>query len=110
MHETNPAEVARERRTIVSPHRPWPFCHKVCVVMGLVIAAQIAALVLQGAALVDRGERDDDTDPAPSPSPSSTWSPECTAEDLDDGACYTWDDIRNQPTYSQGPNGPVLVK
>ena len=48
--------------------------------------------------------------PAPAPSPSSSaWSDECTAEDLEDGACYTWDDIREQPTYSQGPDGPVLV-
>lgn len=40
--------------------------------------------------------------PTPTPSPSA-WSPECTAEDLDDGACLTWDDIRNQPTYTQAP-------
>jgi len=45
------------------------------------------------------------TDPhlEPSPSTSSTWSPECTAEDLDDGACYTYDDIRDLEWHTQDP-------
>lgn len=41
--------------------------------------------------------------PAPSPS-SRPWSEDCTAEELNTGVCYlTWDDIREQPTYTQAP-------
>lgn len=44
-------------------------------------------------------------EPTPTPSPSSRpWSEDCTAEELNTGVCYlTWDDIREQPTYTQAP-------
>lgn len=83
--------------------RPWPLCHKVCLWWGLAILAQIIAIALHGAALLDRPAEHGPATPAPSPSSSSTWSPECTAEDLEDGACYTWDDIRDLEWHSEAP-------
>jgi hypothetical protein len=49
----------------------------------------------------------DTTEPPAAPLPSTsttTWSPECTAEDLDDGACHTYDDIRDAEWYSHTPS------
>lgn len=50
-------------------------------------AATIAALLLAGCGAPP--------EPAPTPSSTPTHSSECTAEDLSDGACLTWDDIRD---------------
>ena len=86
------------------PGRPSPRVTLMVSVAGMVLG--VIALVLSLVAMTDDPAS---PSPAPSPSSSSTWSPECTAEDLEDGACYTWDDIREQPRYSQGPDGPVLV-
>ena len=96
MHETKVPDVAEEELT-----RPRWLMPVLLVWIGLVLAGYLATTYAWA-----------ETTPAPTtpaPSPSSTWSPECTAEDLEDGACYTYDDIREQPTYSQGPDGPVLV-
>ena len=75
----------------------------------LTLASIVMVLAVVGYLRTAPDEGPDDMPADIPPSPSSTWSDECTAEDLDDGACYTWDDIRDQPTYSQGPDGPVLV-
>lgn len=67
------------------------------------VAVLVALVLVIGTAramLAD--DPDPDLRPYPSPSPSS-WSPECTEEDLADGMCLTYDDIRNQPTYTQEP-------
>lgn len=69
----------------------------VVVLSGVMLCVLIAAVA--GLVMMLAGP-EAATDPHLEPSPSSTWSPECTAEDLDDGACLTWDDIRNQPTYT----------
>lgn len=87
------------RPRLIHPRRPWPLCHKVCAWWGAAILAQIIAIALRGLALA----APDDMPADMPPSPSSTWSPECTAEDLEDGACLTWDDIREQPLQSEGP-------
>lgn len=61
----------------------------------LVVVATVVALVLViGTA---RALLAEDPDPRPGV------SPECTEADLADGACLTYDDIRNQPTYTQEP-------
>lgn len=86
------------------PGRPSPRVTLMVSLAGMMLG--VVALVLSLIAMTDDPAS---PSPAPSPAPSSTWSPECTAEDLDDGACLTYDDIRDQPTYSQGPSGPVLV-
>lgn len=68
----------------------------------LIVLAVVAALLF----IVDTVRATvDEPEPAPlSPSPSATtWSDECTADDLEDGACYTWDDIRDQPIHTQEP-------
>lgn len=83
----------------------------VVVLSGVILCVLIAAVA---ALVMTLSGPEIATDPHPDPAPpspsSSAWSEECTAEDLEDGMCLTYDDIRNQPTYSQGPNGPVLVK
>lgn len=70
--------------------------------VGLIMCAAIA---LYG--LLFSSEVATDPHPTPSPSPSSTWSPECTAEDLDDGACYTWDEIRDLEWHTNSPSATV---
>lgn len=61
-------------------------------------AAVLAALVLViGAARAMFAE-----DPDPGPVRPGV-SPECTEADLADGACLTWDDIRDQPVYTHEP-------
>lgn len=74
---------------------------------GIVVVSGVVACVLISAVaalVMTLTGPETATDPHLEPSPSSTtWSDECTAEDLDDGACLTWDDIRNQPTYTQSP-------
>lgn len=91
MHETKPSEVA----VLEDPDhvdRPVWLMPVLLVWIGLVLAGYFAMTYAW-----------DTTEPAPapSPSPSSTWSDECTAEDLDDGACYTWDDIRDLEWHSE---------
>lgn len=62
----------------------------------LLAVAVLAALVLVMGTV--RALLAEDPDPRPGV------SPECTEADLDDGACLTWDDIRDQPVYSQEPD------
>lgn len=61
----------------------------------LIVVAALAALVL--AIVAARAMFPDDQ------APRQGVSPECTEADLADGACLTYDDIRNQPTYTQEP-------
>lgn len=75
------------------------------VFLGIAVCA-VGALVF-GLLAIAGPETATDPQPEPSPSSSSTWSPECTAEDLDDGACYTWDDIRDLEWHSQSPTPGV---
>lgn len=91
MHETNPDYVTDpDPSTITS----W------LIALAVLLCGVIA---LWGTFTGPETATDPHLEPVP-PSPSSTtWSDECTAEDLDDGACLTWDDIRNQPTYTQAP-------
>ena len=58
--------------------------------IGLVLAGYLAMTYAWGT-----------TEPAPTP----TYEPdECTAEYVEEnGICLTWDDIREQPTYTQAP-------
>lgn len=74
----------------------------VVVLSGVMLCVLIVALV--GLVMTLTGP-ETATDPhvEPSPSPSSTWSPECTAEDLEDGACLTYDDIRDLDWQSEAP-------
>ncbi|HEY9416636.1 MAG TPA: hypothetical protein VIQ30_17910 [Pseudonocardia sp.] len=70
--------------------RPWWLMPVLLVWIGLVLAAYFAQTYAWGT-----------TEPMPAPS----YQPdECTAEDIaENGICLTWDDIRNQPTYTQAP-------
>ena len=93
MHETNP--------DYVTDPDPGGTASLFLVVLGIAVCA-VGALVL---ALLHLAGPETATDPHPTPSPSSRpWSEDCTAEELNTGVCYlTWDDIRNQPTYTQAP-------
>ena len=78
----------------VIEERPWWVMPVLLVWIGLVLAGYFAMTYAWA-----------DTTPAPStpaPSPSS-WSPECTAEDLEDGMCLTYDDIRELEWHTEGP-------
>ena len=80
------------------PGRPSPRVTLMVSVAGMVLG--LIALVLSLVAMTDDPAS---PTPAPSPSSSSTWSPECTAEDLEDGACLTYDDIRDLDWQTQAP-------
>lgn len=90
----DPGEVASGNRAVVTAR--W-FLFVVAVLVALVLVIGAAR-----AMLANDPDPDPDLRPYPSPSPSS-WSPECTEEDLADGMCLTYDDIRNQPFYTQEP-------
>lgn len=64
----------------------WP----TVIVVGFAAAILVWALAL---ALTEPKEIPEPGNPA--------LSPECTAEDLDDGACLTWGDIRESEWHSQ---------
>lgn len=70
--------------------RPWWLMPVLLVWIGLVLAGYFAMTYAWGT-----------TEPAPAPS----YQPdECTAEYIaENGICLTYDDIRNQPTYTQAP-------
>lgn len=88
----DPGEVATGNRAVVTFR--W-FLFAVAALAALV-------LVIGTVRAMFADDPDPDLRPYPSPSPSS-WSPECTEEDLADGMCLTYDDIRNQPFYTQEP-------
>jgi len=96
MIETKPSEVA-DLEDPDQVDRPAWLMPVLLVWIGLVLAGYLAMTYAW----------DTTTEPAPAPSPSPSsrpWSEDCTAEELNTGVCYlTWDDIRNQPTYTQSP-------
>lgn len=105
MHPLEHSEVADRPRP--TPHLPNPGRLEgeepprwLLPLMIAISVLFIVALALMGHV---RSEPAVDPAPTPSPSPSSTWSPECTPEDLDDGACYTWDDIRDLEWHTISP-------
>lgn len=71
------------------------------VAISLMLCAVVALVgILRGPEIAT----DPHLEPSPSPSPSSSaWSDECTAEDLDDGMCLTYDDIRDLEWHSEAP-------
>lgn len=95
MHETKAPDVA-DLAEPIQVERPWWLMPVLLVWSGLVLAGVLALTYAWDT--VEPAPA-----PSPSPSPSSTWSDECTAEDLDDGACYTYDDIRDLEWHSEAP-------
>lgn len=98
-HMTN--EHPRRPGVIYIPsERTWRRPTLLAASVGMVLG--VVALVLSLLAMSD-----DPASPSPSPTPplptSSEWSEECTAEDLDDGMCLTWDDIRDLEWHTQRP-------
>ena len=93
MTETKAPDVA-DLSEPIQVERPWWLLPVLLVWSGLVLAGVLALSYAW-----------DTVEPAPAPSPSSRpWSEDCTAEELNTGVCYlTYDDIRNQPTYTQSP-------
>jgi len=60
------------------------------VLIGFMVTlAALALLANLVAALLEPEE--------PEPKPIPGYHPECTQDDVADGACLTWDDIREQP-------------
>lgn len=68
--------------------RPWWLMPFLLAWIALVLVAYFAMTYAWGT-----------TEPAPAPTRD-----ECTAEYIaENGICLTWDDIREQPTYTQAP-------
>lgn len=75
-----------ERRCVMA--RAWLLLALVTGVLAVVVG--VAVLGLRSAPVP--------ASPAPSP---TAWSSECTEADLVDGACLTWDDIRDTELHTQ---------
>lgn len=94
MQEIDPMTADRIKWGPPSPEeppedRPWWLMPVLLAWIVLVLGAYFAMTYAWGT-----------TEPAPAPSQRD----ECTAEYIaTNGICLTWDDIREQPTYTQAP-------
>lgn len=83
-----------------------PASHRPAWLMPALLA-WIALVVAGYLAMSYAWDANADPDPAPalpSPTSSPTHSDECTAEDVaEDGACLTWDDIRDLEWHTEAP-------
>lgn len=96
MTETKAPDVA-DLAEPIQVERPWWLMPVLLVWIVLVLAGVLALTYVWDTA-------EPPPAPAPAPSPSqSAWSDECTAEDLDDGMCLTYDDIRDLEWQSEAP-------